>query len=272
MTAARPVSPARPRALVTGASAGIGQTFAEHLAKDGYDLVLVARRRDRLEVLAKRLREEHRADVEVVVADLIDAEDLRTVEERAAAAPGLDLLVNNAGFGTAGPFAEADADAEAREIRLNVLALTRLTRAALPPMIQRGRGAIVNVSSMAGFGPAPYNATYAATKAFVNSFSEAIAEEVRGRGVVVQALCPGFTRTEFQSVAGVDVSGIPDFAWMEPAAVVEASLSALRSRDVICVPGLANQVASWAARGLPRGLIARATGMVMGRRMRSGKS
>jgi hypothetical protein len=180
----KPSGPRR-RALVTGASAGIGTAFAERLARDGYDLLLVARRRERLEELAKQLRESHRVEVEVLVADLVDAGDLLTVEQRVAARPGLDLLVNNAGFGTAGAFLESDPDREEQEILLNNVALVRLTRAALPRMAERGRGAVVNVSSMAGFLPAPYNATYGATKAFVTSFSEALAEELRGTGVRV---------------------------------------------------------------------------------------
>jgi short-subunit dehydrogenase len=231
---------------VTGASAGIGTAFAERLARDGYDLVLVARRRDRLEELAKRVRESHRVDVEVLAADLVDAGELLTVEQRAAAFPGLDLLVNNAGFGTVGPFHELDPDGVEREILLNDVALVRLTRAALPRMVERGHGAIVNVSSLAGFQPSPYNATYAATKAFVTSFSEAIAEELRGTGVLVQALCPGL-----------------------PGPVVDASLDALRSRQVVCVPGLGNRVLSLTARTLPRALVARVMGMAVERRLRS---
>jgi short-subunit dehydrogenase len=242
------------------------------LAREGYDLVLVARRRERLEELAKRLGELHAVEVEVLAADLVDPGELRSVEERAAAAPGLDLLVNNAGFGTAGPLHELDPDAEMREILLNDVALVRLTRAALPRMLERGVGAIVNVSSMAGFFPSPYNATYGATKAFVNSFTEALAEELRGTGVAVQALCPGFTHTEFQQVANVDASAIPDLAWMEPEPVVDASLDALRSGDVVCVPGLGNRVASWTARRLPRALVARVTGAMMKRRRRTSTS
>lgn len=250
----------RPRAMITGASAGIGLTFAERLAADGYDLVLVARRRERLEALAKRLGESHGTEVEVLVADLTEPGELLGIEQRVGAAPELDLLVNNAGFGTSGVFRDLDPDGEEREVRLNCLALLRLTRAALPPMVARGRGAVINVSSMAGFLPSPYNATYGATKAFVNSFTEALAEELRGTGVAVQALCPGFTRTEFQDVAAVDTSVIPEFAWMEPEPVVDASLAALEARDVLCVPGLGNRLASWTARRLPRRLVTRLMG------------
>jgi len=259
----------RRRALVTGASAGIGTAFAERLARDGYDLVLVARRRERLDELAKRLRESHGVDVEVLTANLTDAGDLLTVERRVQTTPSLDLLVNNAGFGTAGPFKDSDADLEEQQILLNDVALVRLTRAALPQMVERGRGHIINVSSMAGFVPTPFNATYAATKAFVNSFSEALAEELRGTGVKVQALCPGFTRTEFQDVANVDSSAIPDLAWMEPEPVVEAALKGLQSSDVVCVPGLANRAASLVVRSLPRALVTRVMSATMGDRIRA---
>lgn len=269
MSGSRESSGPRPRALVTGASAGIGLAFAERLARDGYELVLVARRRERLDALAKRLGESDETAVEVLVADLTDAADVLTVEQHVAAAPGLDLLVNNAGFGTSGSFRELDPDAEEREILLNCLALVRLTRAALPPMVERGSGGVINVSSMAGFLPSPYNATYGATKAFVNSFTEALAEELRGTGVTVQALCPGFTRTEFQEVADVDTSAIPDFAWMEPEPVVDASLAALKAREVVCVPGLGNRVASWTARSLPRSLVARVMGTTLASRYAS---
>src|SRR5262249_10893759 len=155
------------------------------------------------------------------------------VGEQIADDPGLDLLVNNAGFGTTGTFVELDPEREEEEIRLNVIALSRLTRAALPALIARGRGAVINVSSMAAFQPAPHNATYGATKAFVNSFTESLYEEVRGTGVRLQALCPGFTRTEFQNRAGIDASGIPGFAWMSAEAVVDASMAALARGDAV---------------------------------------
>lgn len=258
---------ARRCALVTGASAGIGAAFARRLAREHYDLVLVARGRDRLEDLAGELRTEHGGEVEVLPADLTDAPELRIVEKVVAGA-NLDLLVNNAGFGTVGTFAKLDAAKEEEEIRLNVVALMRLTRAALPGMIARRHGGIVNVSSMAGFQPAPYNATYGATKAFVNSFTEALHEELRGSGVVVQALCPGFTRTEFQSRAGIDVSDIPSFAWMTPEAVVDESLSALRSGELICIPGLANRALVTLTSAMPRSLTRRVAG-TLGKRVAS---
>jgi hypothetical protein len=247
----------RRSALVTGASAGIGLAFAERLARDQYDLVLVARNRERLEEIAKRLREERGIAVEVLAADLTQPEDLKRVEARVAEDATLDLLVNNAGFGTQGSFAELDVEREEAEVRLNVVALLRLTRAALPHMLLRGRGEIVNVSSMAGFYPGPFLSTYGATKAFVTSFTESIAGEVRGTGVRVQALCPGFTRTEFQERASIDTSQIPGFAWMSAEAVVEASLAGLARGEVIVVPGGLNKAVVAGTALVPRGLVRR---------------
>ena len=251
------------RAWVTGASAGIGAAFARRLARDHFDLVLVARARDRLKALAGELTRAHGIACSVMPADLTAAGDVRRIGDAIADDGGLELLVNNAGFGTIGPFAELDPQREEEEIRLNVLALTRLTRAALPGLIERGRGAIINVSSMAAFQPAPLNATYAATKAFVNSFSESLYEEVRDTGVRVQALCPGFTRTEFQERAGIDASGIPSFAWMSAEAVVDASLAALQTGDAVCVPGLGNRLMATTIAALPRGIVRRLSGVAV---------
>jgi len=253
-------------ALVTGASTGIGLAFAERLARDHWDLVLVARDRGRLESLATRLRGERGVGVEVLPADLTQPVPLQQVEARIASDATLDLLVNNAGFGTRGPFAELDPEHEAEQVRLNVLALVRLTRAALGHMVSRGRGEIVNVSSLASFQPTPFTATYGATKAFVSSFTEALHEELRGTGVRVQALCPGFTRTEFQQRAGIDTGRIPDLAWMDADAVVEASLAGLARGDAVVVPGALNRTLRIGTTLLPRG-VARRLGGIIGRRL-----
>lgn len=250
------------RALVTGASTGLGAVFATALASQQYDLTIVARNRERLEALAEHLRQSYGVAVEVVVADLTKAVALRTVEERVAADQSLELLINNAGFGTTGPFTTLDPEGEEAEIRLNVIALMRLTRAALPGMIARNRGAIINVSSLAAFVPGPYDATYAATKAFVNSFTEALHEELRGTRVRVQALCPGFTYTEFQQRAGMDVSTIPTGLWMTPEAVVAASLAALRRGQLVCVPGLVNLLLRLLIGVAPRRLARRVTALL----------
>lgn len=239
-------------AIVTGASSGIGLAFAERLAREGHDLVVVARRVDRLDALAKDLREQTGVDVEVIPADLTEAAGLRSVEDRVSRAGAMSLLVNSAGFGTSGPLIALDPDEEESEIRLNVIALVRLTRAALPGMVARGRGGIINVSSLAGMSPGPYAATHAATKAFVNSFTEAVYEEVRGTGVRVQLLCPGFTRTGFQTRAGVSADAVPGFLWMTADAVVEESLAALRSDRMLVVPGIVNRSSAALAGLLPR--------------------
>jgi short-subunit dehydrogenase len=254
-------------ALVTGASSGIGLTFAERLAREGYDLIVVARRKDRLDELAHLLRGAHHVAVEVLAADLTKPAALHRVEEHAAKA-GLDLLVNNAGFGNLGAFVDLDVDGEDEEIRLNVIALVRLTHAVLPGMIKRKHGAIINVSSMASFQPGPFMATYAATKAYVTSFTEALAEELRGSGVYVQALCPGFTRTEFQERGHIDTEMIPKLAWMTSESVVDASLAAMKSQQLICIPGIGNQVMSGATSLMPRGIVRRVFGASMRRATR----
>jgi len=252
----------RRRALVTGASTGLGAVFATALARQQYDLAIVARNRERLEALAGRLQQSYGIAVEVIVADLTQATALRSVEKHVAGDYALELLVNNAGFGTTGSFARLDPDQEEAEICLNILALVRLTRAALPGMIARGRGAIINVSSLAAFAPGPYDATYSATKAFVNSFTEALHEELCGTGVHVQTLCPGFTHTEFQQRAGIAISKIPTFAWMTPEAVVDASLSALQRQQVVCIPGLVNRLLALLMGAAPRRLVRRVSGIL----------
>jgi len=252
---------------VTGASAGIGRAFAERLARDGWDVTLVARRGGRLRSLARQLHRDHRARIGVVIADLTKQDDLASVEARIVRDRNLDLLVNNAGMGDFGPFHERDRNAHDAEIRLNVLALVRLTHAALPGMVRRGAGSVINVSSLAAFQPCPFIATYGATKAFLNSFTEALREELRGTGVQVQALCPGGTQTELFERAGVDVSALPSFVWMEPEAVVAESLGALERGSGICVPGIGNRALSSLTGLLPTELLLRVGGAV-GRRLR----
>jgi short-subunit dehydrogenase len=235
------------------------------LAQRQYNLIIVARSQARLEALAADLRHQHGIAVEVLVADLTDAEALHEVAVRVRHDDALTLLVNNAGFGTTGPFATLTSDEEEAEIRLNVMALVCLTHAALPGMIARRQGAIINVSSLAALFPGPYHATYGATKAYVNSFTEALHEELRGTGVHIQALCPGFTHTEFQQRAGVDTSRIPRFAWMTADTVVEASLQALLRRQVICVPGGLNRFLAFLLGVLPRPLVRRTLGCLAAR-------
>ena len=245
------------RALVTGASSGIGEAFVRRLAAQGHDVVLVARREDRLRALATELSG-HGVDVEVLAADLTSEEGVVSVEQRLTVpTKAVDLLVNNAGFGTSGSFTDLALERELEMIELNVVALVRLTRAALNSMRDRGTGSIVNVSSIASFQALPRNATYAATKAFVTSFTEALAEEVRGSGIRLQALCPGFTHTEFHTTAAWSSSWLPGSVWQSPEQVVEASLGALESGRVVVVPGVLNKVAARASWLLPRNLVSR---------------
>ncbi len=236
----------RPRALVTGASSGIGAAFAERLAREHHDLLIVARRRHRLEMLAEQLQAKHAITVEVIAADLTQPGPLQLLEKRVAQDGAIELVVNNAGFGGYMPFVALDPDRAEELIRLQVVALVRLTRAALPGMIARGRGAIVNVSSLLAFSaslaspPLQKRATYAGAKAYINTFTRILHDELQGTGVRVQALCPGLVRTEFHQQMGIDPAQFPPAMVMEPEAVVEASLAALRLGEVICVPPLAD--------------------------------
>ena len=223
-------------ALVTGASAGIGAEFGRQLARQGYELILVARRADRLSELARELG----VGASIVAADLTKEEGLQVVEEAIRGCPTLDLLVNNAGFGTLGRFWETDWAGQEDMYRLHVMATARLTRAALDGMTARGRGAIINVSSVAGFAQSPGSVSYNSTKAWMNSFTEGLDVELRSAGspVQVQALCPGFTVTEFHETLGVDRGKIPAWLWMKADEVVATSLRALGQRGrVIVIPG-----------------------------------
>jgi hypothetical protein len=243
----------KPTALVTGASSGIGAAFARLLAARNHDLVIVARRQDRLEQISKELDAQHGAAVEVIVADLSTPDGLATVEARLRDDDRpIDLLVNNAGFGTAGTFASLDVDREEEMVRLNALAVVRLTHAALGGMLARGRGGILNVSSTAGFQPMPGWSTYAATKAFVSRFTEGIAAECHGTGVAVTALCPGFTRTEFQDQAEFGDEVVPKFLWQSPEEVAAAGIAALERGRVYAVPGWAYRTLEVATGVLPK--------------------
>jgi short-subunit dehydrogenase len=238
-------------ALVTGASSGIGEAFARRLARDGFELILVARRRDQLEQLARDL-----GGAETLAADLTLPEDLARVEARIVAAPELELLVNNAGFGTKGLFWEAPLEGQDRMHRLHVMATVRLTRAALAAMVPRRRGGVNNVSSVAGFGQSPGNVSYCATKAWMNSFTEGLDLELRGSGspVRVQALCPGFTITGFHDAMGMSRDGIPSWLWMRADDVVEASLRGLQQGKLFVVPGAIYKMVVLLERLVPRWL------------------
>ena len=250
-------------ALVTGASSGIGRAFAEALAARRDDVVLVARDTARLDQLASKLKGAHGTHAEVLGADLTADAGVAAVEERLRA--GVDLLVNNAGFGTFGKFAELPIETELGEVQLNVVALVRLCRAALPGMIERDAGGIVNVSSVAGHQPTPYNATYGATKAFVTSFTHSLHEEARSTGVRVTVLCPGFTKTEFQERAGFDSSAVPGFLWQSAEEVAAAALQANDKNRAECVPGLLNRISATVSGALPAAVSRRLAGAVVRR-------
>lgn len=244
-------------ALVTGASAGIGREFCEQLAARGHDLLLVARDRARLEAVAAELGPRHGIGVEPLAADLSREQDMLRVAERIAAAEPA-LLVNNAGFGTTGTLARTDPERQAEMVRLHTLAPLRLTLAALPSLLRRRGGGVINVSSVAGFAVTPGSVTYGATKAFLTAWTEGLAAELRGSGVRVQALCPGFTHSEFHQRMGTRSGRAPDFMWLTARQVVAASLRALdRNGPTVCVPGWHYRAIVAALRLLPRGLVGR---------------
>lgn len=253
-------------ALVTGASAGIGNAFVRRLARDRYDLVLVSRDGPRLEALAAELRTAYGVEVEVLAADLAEDDACRAVEARLADRDRpVDLLVNNAGFSVSERFVDADVDDEDRMLRVLVRAVLRLTRAALPGMIERRHGVVINVSSVAGFLP---QSTYSAAKAWVTSFAVGLAGDLAGTGVRVQALCPGFTHTEFHERAGIDMRRTPDWLWLDADEVVAESFAALARGRVVCVPGTLYKTLVTVARHVPTRLLGPVTRRLRGSRRR----
>lgn len=247
-------------ALVTGASSGIGELMAGMLADAGVATVVVARRADRLEALAAQ-----HSDVEVLVADLSTAEGQSQVAARIAdEARPIDLVVNNAGFGTSGTFHELDAVRLGDEIEVNVAALTRLSHVALATMIPRHRGWLLNVSSVASFQPAPQLAVYAATKAYVTSLTESLHEEAKPSGVHVTALCPGLTRTEFQRVSNTQryQDQYPSIAWTSPELVARTALDDVVANKALSVPGVQYKLLSALTNVSPRWLRRRASATV----------
>jgi hypothetical protein len=239
-------------ALVTGASSGIGEVFARRLSGLGFRLILVARRKARLDRLASELR-----NADVLAADLAIDSDLRKVEDRIAAESELEFLINNAGFGVQGVFPETPRDMQDRMHRLHVIAIERLTHAALRGMVKRRRGNIINVSSVAGFFPTPFNVSYCATKAWITSFSEGLSMELQATRspVRVQALCPGFTHSEFHDVVKMDRSMIPSYMWMTAEEVVDTSLRRLKSNKPIVIPGWRYRLLVGFSRWIPRLLL-----------------
>lgn len=245
------------RALVTGASSGIGREIARQLAAEGTELVLVARNQTRLLELAAEVD----VAAQVLVADLGDPTERSYVEDRLrdSEAP-IDLLVNNAGFGNMGTVTDLDLERESAVVDVNVIALHRLALVAAPRMVARGGGGILNVSSMAGFMANPEGATYAATKAFVTTFSESLHTDLKKHGVHVTALCPGFTRTEFQDRADYDTSNLPDIVWQTPEAVARDGLAGVARNSAVVIPGVQNKMGAAVINAMPRRLVRFAMG------------
>ena len=239
---------------ITGASSGIGAAFARALAGRGHSLVLVARRRQRLEDLAEDLEGHCGCGIEVLVADLAAERDLRRVEERLQGLPGLEGLINNGGFGTKERFHEAPLEGQIAMHRLHVMATMRLTHAVLPGMIARRHGYVVNLSSLGAFTPIPGNVSYCATKAWIASFTEGLVLELRAMGspVRVQALCPGYTLSEFHDVMEFDLSTVPDRLWMRAEDVVAASLHGLEKGTLFVVPGWQKRFVAALLAAIPR--------------------
>ncbi|MBV8429443.1 MAG: SDR family oxidoreductase [Hyphomicrobiales bacterium] len=253
----------KPATLITGASAGIGAEFARLLAAEGETVVITARRKDRLEALAVELRGAHGVRVEPIVADLAVKESAeRLAEETRALGLEVTTLINNAGFGLASPFADQPLDRTTQMLELNIVALTRLTRIFLPAMQARRAGGIINVASIAAFLPGPYMSVYYASKAYVLSFSEAIAHELRGSGVVVTALCPGATRSEFQEVAGMTETALLRRLSMSSREVARLGLAGHRAGKPVVITGAGNKLAPLVARLAPRNLLARVAARV----------
>jgi short-subunit dehydrogenase len=245
----------RPLAAITGASAGIGATFARTLAARGYDFILIARRADRLQTLATELAEKHGAKSQIVTADLNDRADLERVAEQLRTLPQLDLLVNNAGFGVPGQFTPSPYAPQEGMHLLHVMATLRLTHAVLAGMVARRAGGVINVASVAGFLPSPGAVSYGASKCWINAFTEGIWMELRGTGspVRVQALCPGFTYSEFHDVAGMDRAKLaPKSWWFSAEQVVEESLAGLERDQVFVIPGFRYRVLVSIVNRIPR--------------------
>ncbi|MEU8172685.1 SDR family oxidoreductase [Microbispora hainanensis] len=241
-----------PTALITGATAGIGAAFARRLAADGFSLVLVARDQERLAASAEALHKRYGVPVEPLCADLTTEEGMAAAEERLSS--GIDLLVNNAGFGHHGGFLDTPVEDEVRMLRLHCEAVLRLTRAALPYMMSKRRGGVINVASVAAFLP---GGTYSATKAWVVNYSASAANVVNRHGVRVMALCPGFVRTEFHDRARLDMSGLPPFAWLSADRVAADAMRDLARGAWVSIPSARYKAVATLARLLPLNLVGR---------------
>lgn len=237
------------KALITGASAGMGLCFAKQLAQKGFDLILLARRRDRLQKIADKLASDYSIRCEIIAADLANTEEINKVADHIRQIDNLDILINNAGFATIGYFADVPIEKTMQMFHLHMASCVLLTHVGLSGMLKRKRGAIINVSSVAAFTLTPGNVMYDATKDFLKTFSENLRLEIEDKGIRIQALCPGFTHTEFHEVGDFvhfDRSVVPDYLWMAADEVVSLSLKALdKNRKVIFIPGWKNRLSTW---------------------------
>ncbi len=237
------------KAFITGASAGIGASYAKELAKKGFDLILLARRKERLQALAHKLESDYSISCEIITADLANSDEINTVVNHIHQIENLDILINNAGFATIGDFADIPLEKSMRMFHVHMTSSMQFCHAALQGMLKRKRGAIINVSSMGAFLLTPGNVVYDATKSFLATFSENLSLEVRDEGIKIQALCPGFTRTEFHEVGdfiNFDRRVVPNSLWMMPDEVVFLSLKALeKNKEVVFVPGWKRRLSKW---------------------------
>ena len=244
--------------LVTGASSGIGAEIARGLARRGLGVTLAARREDRLKELADELASEHDIRAETISCDVSDIDDRKRMkDEIETRGLTVEVLVNNAGYGSGGSFVELDAESEVAMVRVNCEAVVALTRHYLPGMIKRGRGAVLNLASLIAFQPVPFQATYCASKTAILAFTEAVHEELRGTGVTITAVCPGPVRTEFGEAGGFGGADdkIPDFVWLDADKVAEDALEGLEKGERVVVPGALNQLAAYSGHYMPRSLL-----------------
>jgi short-subunit dehydrogenase len=260
------MSTAPSTALITGASSGIGRDLARLFAADGHNLVLVARRAEALRALAGDLARQHGIEASTIAADLVKPDaPARILSELSRAGTSIDVVVNNAGFGLQGTVAELPLERQLEMIQVNVTSLTALTRLFLPAMLRRNRGGILNVASTAAFQPGPLMAVYYATKAYVESFTEALAEEVRGTGLRVTCLCPGPTATEFAEAAAMTDTNLFRGGTMTSADVARIGYEGWKNGKVLVVPGLSNKVSMSLVRMSPRPMVRRIVKRLNGR-------
>ncbi|MGL4304861.1 MAG: SDR family NAD(P)-dependent oxidoreductase [Mycobacteriaceae bacterium] len=252
-------NPVRPIAMVTGPTSGLGEGFARSLAATGHDLVLVARDEVRLAKLSDELAVQYGTKSEIISADLVSVEGRGLVVNRLE--QGVSVLVNNAGFGTSGEFWTADPAYLQSQLDVNVTSVMQLTRAALPAMLARAQGKIINVASVAGL-VSGRGSTYSASKAWVVSFTEGLSGGLAGTGVQIQVLCPGFVHTEFHERAGIEMRSIPEFMWLTVDQVVCTSLTDLAKGKIICIPGVQYKIITTISRLIPKTLVRRLTGIV----------